>query len=411
MHWRRSTPRSYGIFGKLREKMIYFDNAATSFYKPAEVMQAAAEAMGGCASASRGAYGPALEADRVLFSLRAELAEMFGADEPECVALTMNATHALNTAIFGIGLSEGDTLLVTQMDHNSVLRPAWRLERQGVNVRVIGLDALGRVDLDEMESVLAGLPEKGKRAVACTHASNLTGVVNDIQRTGEICRQYGASFILDAAQTVGLLPIDMQRDGIDVLCFSGHKALEGPQGTGALIVRKEVKLVPLMEGGSGVQTFLDHMPEEMPARLEAGTQNIPAAAGLLAALRALRGKQSENLQRAENLRNYFLEGIADISQIFEEQNEDSLPITIYGSTRTEPHLPTAAFNIAGEDAGRVADHLWMQEQIAVRAGGHCAPLMHRHYNTENGGSIRVSFSHGNSKEQVDKLLQILRKIV
>jgi cysteine desulfurase family protein len=395
--------------------MIYFDNAATSFERPAVVARAVERAVRTFGSPSRGAHGPSLLADRTMEETRQCLSDLFGAGGPQQIAFTMNATQALNTALFGIGLKKGDHLITSVLDHNSVLRPSYRLRDQGIKLHIIGADRNGNLMTGDLKKLLAELAEENAErerpgrerriAVALTHASNVTGNVTDIGKIGRMCRRAGAVFIADAAQTAGILPIDMQKMHIDILCFSGHKALMGPQGTGGIAVWPGLALSPLMEGGSGVFTFLQHMPEYMPAQLEAGTQNAQSIAGLLAALKASDGKYEERFRRERDLTLYFLKGLNALNR---ESTEGKPPVRIYGEPEKDLHLPTVAFNLQEEDSAEIADLLWRKYGIAVRAGGHCAPLMHRHFGTEDRGMVRVSFSGYNTKKQIDVLLRAIR---
>lgn len=393
--------------------MIYFDCAATSYERPKCVAAAVARAIGTLGAASRGAYGPALQADRTMLAVRERLASLFQAAGPADVVLTQNATQALNTAIFGLGLGKGDRLIVSVADHNSVLRPAYRLEREGVEVRVLGADRDGVLLYDELEKMLlpqektaaADGPRPGRTAVVLTHGSNVTGNVTDLERVGALCERAGAVFIVDAAQTAGVIPIDLQKQKIGILCFSGHKALLGPQGTGGLVFGKKIALDPVLLGGSGVQSYRTDMPEELPEHLEAGTQNVHAAAGLLAALAFADGKRADWYRKEERLREYFLDGIDRLNRQAEKNGQPE--ITVYGSRTAQPHLPTVSFNIGDADAGRVADFLWTRNRIAVRAGAHCAPLMHRHFGTERQGMVRISFSHYNTLAQTGILLRTM----
>lgn len=247
--------------------MIYLDNAATSFHRPPEVGEAVLWAMGHLGNDSRGTHGAALESGRVIYETRELLAELFGAAGPEQVAFTSNATEALNTAIKGI-LRPGDRAVTTVLEHNSVLRPLYEMEKMGVELAVVGTEAetgqsiRGRLDYAALEREIT----PGTRAVIVTHASNLTGNLTDIRRIGGMCRRAGALFIVDASQTAGIFPIDMERDCIDVLCFTGHKSLMGPQGTGGICVRKGLGIRPLKSGGSGILTFSKTHPSviDMP---------------------------------------------------------------------------------------------------------------------------------------------------
>lgn len=431
--------------------MIYFDNAATSYYRPACVSEAVSKAIDTFGNPSRGAYDASLSANRCLFETRLQLAQMFGADGPDCVSFTMNATQALNEAIFGQNLGPGDHLIVSREEHNSVLRPAYRLQAGGVNVHFARLKRNGTFDIDDYRKILrqirgdaagqtcafrasgckaepdtvskAGLESAGKSepriVTALAHGSNVTGNVIDLGAVSRLCREYGSLLIVDAAQTAGILPIDMEKDGIDILCMSGHKALMGPQGTGAIIVRRGVSVDSLMVGGSGIKTFLETMPEDMPAHLEAGTQNAHSIAGLHAALTYSDGKREEWRRSEMRLKQQFLDGIEAINKedklCYSEDRRTgpdgySEVIRVYGDPYAEESLPTVSFNVRGFDAGDIADRLWRDKEIAVRAGGHCAPLIHRFFGTENRGIVRASFSHYNTKEQIATLIEELRCI-
>ncbi len=385
--------------------MIYFDSAATSYYRPPCVKMAVAEAIDSFGNPSRGAHGASLSADRCMFETRLLLTELFHGPSPFRTAFSMNATGALNTAIFGMDLHGGDHLIISPVEHNSVLRPAYRLREKGVDVRMSSLDERGVFDPVSFERILKEIRERDStgRIVSClSHGSNVTGNVLPVHRLSEICRNYEAILILDAAQTAGILPIDMEKDGIDVLCFSGHKGLLGPQGTGGLMIREGLELSESMTGGSGVQTFLRTMPKEMPAHLEAGTQNAHSIAGLRAALQYADGRRADFRRKEEALRKMFLEGLSFLGR--------KTKITIYGDQEAPEHLPTVSFNLGDLEAAEVSDALWQEHEIAVRAGGHCAPLLHAFFGTEQRGIVRVSFCHENTEEQIKALLTDLEEI-
>jgi len=385
--------------------MIYFDNAATSYYRPACVGKAVEKAIGSLTNSSRGAYGSSLNASGVLFDAREELSELFDADGPERISFTKNATEALNTALFGMDLKAGDHLIVSVLEHNSVLRPAYRLKERGVFLHVIGADSRGVLDYGELKETLNGISGKAKTAVALSHGSNVTGNVIDLEKVGNMCRKAKAVLIVDAAQTAGCIPIDMKKQKIDILCFSGHKSLMGPQGTGGIAVRTGLELMPLLLGGSGILSFLTGMPEDMPEHLEAGTQNAQAVSGLLAALRYSRGRREAWAEKETRLRMSFLDGLEKLSRVSREKGGPG--ITVYGDQDAQPHLPVVSFNIEGEYSSRVADFLWRKSKIAVRAGIHCAPLVHGHFGTGKQGMVRISFSHANTNAQVTILLNTL----
>ena len=247
---------------------IYLDNAATTMQKPASVIEAVAAAMGHMGNSGRGAYGEALDASRIIYGTRERISELVGLGNPKQVAFTSNSTEALNTAILGL-FGPGDHVISTVMEHNSVLRPLYRLEKAGMEVSFCPCDEKGRLRTE----LLSGLVKENTKALVCTHASNLTGNANDLTALGAFCKERGLLFIVDASQTAGVLPIDMKAMNIDVLCFTGHKSLYGPQGTGGICVREGLSIRPLKSGGSGVHTYLKEHPAEMPTALEAGTLN------------------------------------------------------------------------------------------------------------------------------------------
>ena len=256
--------------------MIYLDNAATTMRKPDGVIPAVVKAMESMGNSSRGTHEGALDAARSVYRTRVKLGRMFGCPE-ERVIFTCNSTEALNIAISGT-IDKGDHVITTDLEHNSVLRPLYRLEAEkGVELSFVPADKLGNVDYEDFERLM----RPNTKAIVCTHASNLTGNHVDIQRVGEIAHRHGALLIVDASQTAGAFPINIKEMGVDVLCFTGHKSLMGPQGTGGLCVGEGVEIRPFKVGGSGVQSYSKTQPEEYPTRLEAGTLNGHGIAGLV----------------------------------------------------------------------------------------------------------------------------------
>ena len=373
--------------------MIYFDNAATSFHKPEAVGTAVYQALMSVGNGGRGAYGASLEAGRILLQTRAAVSELFQVGDPQRVVFTSNATESLNIAIFGL-LSPGDHCITTVMEHNSVLRPLYCMEKQGVEMTILPLSPTGDIDPSEIEKAI----KHNTRSVVITHASNVTGSGNDIASIGELCRRYNLSLILDASQTAGLLPIDMRKMNLAAVCCSGHKGLMGPQGTGILALGEGVIPKALKMGGTGMDSYSHDMPPKLPEALEAGTQNIHGIAGLLAACHYINEYSQESIyQKSMRLVEQFLDEVRKIPGIL-----------LYGDNPSLLRVPTVALNIRGVASGEVADELYVRFGIATRAGAHCAPLLHEAYHTIEQGMVRFSFSHFNTEQEVRQAVAALQ---
>lgn len=375
--------------------MIYFDSAATSFYKPEQVEQAVCRAFHTIGNAGRGAHAPTLEASRVLYRTRAKLARLFHAENASRVAFTANVTQALNIAIDGL-IQAGDHVVTTVCEHNSVLRPLYKKQENGVFLTIVSADENGVVDPQKIQDAM----RENTRAIVMHHASNVTGNVVPIKQIADIAHQTGALLIVDAAQTAGAIPIDVQEMGIDVLCFTGHKSLLGPQGTGGMYVREGLSIPSLLVGGSGVHSFDKHQPTDMPTALEAGTANGHGIAGLEAAVDFLLETGIETIHAREDaLMQRFLSGIRPIANV-----------KIYGDMDAPLRAPIVTLNLGAADAAVVSDVLWEEYDICVRAGAHCAPLMHEHFGTTEQGAVRFSFSYWNTEAEVDRAIQAVREI-
>ncbi len=375
--------------------MIYLDNAATTMHKPEEVGKAVLEAMNSLGNAGRGANTASLGAARTIYGAREKLAAFFHAENPKQIVFTANSTESLNIAIRGI-LNPGDHVITTVMEHNSVLRPLYEMQEKGVELTILPADETGSFSYEEMEQAV----RQDTRAIICTHASNLTGNLVDVERVGEIARRHNLLFVVDASQTAGVFPIDVQNMHIDILCFTGHKSLLGPQGTGGMYVREGVKVRPLLSGGTGVQTYNKKQPEEMPTALEAGTLNGHGIAGLSAALSYLEETGIDRIrEREQELMWKFYEGVREIPGV-----------TVYGDFRTKNRAPIVTLNIGDYDSSEVSDELLMTYGISTRPGGHCAPLMHESLGTVEQGSVRFSFSHYNTEEEVETAIRAVREL-
>lgn len=377
--------------------MIYLDHAATSLPKPELVVMAVTAAMNCLGNSGRGAHSASLGASRMIYETREVLSDFFGGDGPEQVVFTPNATAALNMVIQGI-LNPGDRAVTTAMEHNSVLRPLYRMEKQGVSLCVVPADEKGRLSMERLEQEL----KPGTKALFCTHASNVTGNVNDLKTIGTMCRDRGILFVADVSQSAGILPIDMKEMAIDILCFTGHKGLLGPQGTGGICVRKGVSVRPLIVGGSGILSYSREQPAQMPVALEAGTLNGHGIAGLKAALTYIREQGQDILRKKElELMWYFYDQVSRLSQV-----------TVYGdfSSRKALRTPVVSLNIGEEDSGWAAGELAERYGIQTRAGAHCAPLMHEALKTRDRGAVRFSFSHLNTREEAEMAVYAVEQL-
>lgn len=374
--------------------MIYFDQAATSYPKPPEVAEAMLQALSYAGNSGRGSHELSLAASRLIFEARCELADFFGAEDPSRIAFTANATESLNLALFG-SLNPGDHVITTETEHNSVLRPLYRLEEEGVEVTFLPADGQGVVDFSSLDDYVRA----NTKVFVLTHASNVTGNLADIETVEEFCRRHQLILIIDAAQTAGFYPYHLKSSAIDILCFTGHKALCGPQGIGGIYVRPGLFLRPLKIGGSGIQTFSKTHPIQMPEALEAGTLNVPGIAGLLAGVRYVQAKGLDELRREEELTSYFYNKVREVPGV-----------QVYGDFSDSNRCPIVALNIGGLESSFVSQVLADEYGICTRPGGHCAPLLHIALGTENTGAVRFSFSHMNTKEELDFALQALHDL-
>ena len=374
--------------------MIYLDNAATTMKKPQCVIDAVVAAMSHMGNAGRGATSAALDASRIIYDTREKISDLFNLQNPSRVAFTCNSTESLNTAIKGI-LSSGDHAITTALEHNSVLRPLYDLQAKGMELSIVDCDENGNIDYNDFEKLI----KENTKAIVCTHASNLVGNVLDVKKIGSIAKKHNLIFIVDASQSAGVFPIDMQDMNIDILCFTGHKGLLGPQGTGGICVREGIDVRPLKVGGSGVNTFSKEQPVEMPTHLEAGTLNGHAIAGLNAALDYLKEEGIDNIKkREEELMFRFYNGIKDIKDI-----------KIFGNFENK-RAAIVTFNVGDIDSAAFSDELSFAYDISTRAGAHCAPLMHKAMNTVEQGAVRFSFSHYNTEEEIDTAIKAVKEI-
>ena len=375
--------------------MIYLDNAATTMRKPEEVVRAVTQAMCTMGNAGRGVHDAALDASRIVFETRRKLAEFFHGENPKQVVFTANSTESLNIAIKGI-LNPGDHVITTALEHNSVLRPLYEMEQRGVELTIIAADRRGCICYEDFETSI----KENTRAIVCTHGSNLTGNVLDLVRIGQIADKHKILFVVDASQTAGVFPIDVQEMKIDILCFTGHKGLLGPQGTGGMYVREGLQVRPLLTGGSGVQTYSKTHPAQMPTALEAGTLNAHGLAGLGASVTYLQETGIDHIRQQEQA----------LMWEFYEQVKEIPGIQIYGDFEEKERCSIVTLNVRDYDSSEVSDALFIHYGISTRPGAHCAPLMHEALGTVEQGAVRFSFSHYNTKEEIACAVRALREI-
>ena len=375
--------------------MIYLDNAATTMHKPQEVIDAVVAALSSMGNAGRGVNDASLSASRIIYDTREKLCHLFHGTNARQIAFTNNSTESLNIAIKGI-LNPGDHVITTMLEHNSVLRPLYEMEARGVKLTIVKSNEQGTLNIQDIEDAIT----EETKLIICTNGSNLTGNYIDLKPIGEMAHKHGVLFAVDASQTAGVFPIDVQDMQIDILCFTGHKGLLGPQGTGGIYVREGLSVRPLKSGGSGVQTYSKIHPAEMPTALEAGTLNGHGIAGLHAALEYLEKTGIDSIRnRDQDLMWRFYEGVKDIPNV-----------KIYGDFSTKNRCAVVTLNIGDYDSSEVSDALLTEYNISTRSGGHCAPLMHEALGTVEQGAVRFSFSHYNTEEEVDTAIKAIREL-
>ncbi|MBQ8851753.1 MAG: aminotransferase class V-fold PLP-dependent enzyme [Oscillibacter sp.] len=373
--------------------MIYFDSAATTFQKPAAVASAAAEALHTMSSPGRGGYGAAMRAADTVFACRDALSQLFHLKDPGRVVFTMNATHALNLAIKSL-VPPGGRAVVSGYEHNAVTRP---LHALGVNVEV------AQAALFDPEEALAAFDARirpGVAAVICTHVSNVFGAVQPVEGIAKMCRERGVPFIIDASQSAGVLPLDLEALGAAFIAMPGHKSLYGPQGTGVLLCGEGQDTRTLLEGGTGSMSLSQEMPDFLPDRLEAGTHNVPGIAGLLAGVRYVQERGMERIcEKERHLAFQASEGLRRLPGV-----------KVYALPGLPGQTGVVSFTVEGKDSEWVAEELGKRD-IAVRAGLHCAPAAHRSAGTLEQGTVRLSFSDFNTEEEVLRFLDHMCKVL
>lgn len=383
----------------MKVSLIYFDNAATTWPKPPGVLDAISHCIKEVgANPGRAGHKMSIRANEMVDNTRKKLAGLFNIDvaQYERIVFTLNATGALNLAIKGL-LKGGDHVITSSMEHNSVGRPLNILEKKGVQVTRVQCSQDGNLDPGDIKKAI----RPNTRLIAITHASNVTGTVMPIEEIGKITREAGINFLVDAAQTAGVLDIDVKKMNIDLLAFPGHKSLLGPTGTGGLYIGDGIVLETLLEGGTGSQSELPGMPESLPERYEAGTLNTAGIFGLGAGIDFIMEKGIKTIRDHElNLTKKFIEGSPKIPGI-----------KIFGSLNTESRAPVVSFLINGRKTAEIGGIMDKNYDVACRAGLHCSPDAHRTLGTLEQKLVRFSFSFFNTENEVNAALGYLEEIV
>lgn len=377
---------------------IYLDNAATSWPKPESVIQAMNhfnELIG--SNPGRSGHHLSVESGRILYNTREILAQLFKVPDPLRIAFTSNITHSLNIVIRGL-LKPGDHVITTSMEHNSVMRPLRQLELEGLELTVISCSRTGIPD----PSLIHKFIKSNTKLIITTHASNVTGTILPITEIGKISSDYGIPFCIDSAQTAGVLDIDVEKNNIDILCFTGHKGLFGPMGTGGLYIREDLEksIAPLMSGGTGSRSEFEIQPDFMPDKYESGTPNTIGIAGLCAGVKFIKDTGIANIHAKENfLQKRFMDGLSEIKNI-----------KLYGPGNIAEQVAVTAFNIGELPPSDTAYHLDENYGILTRPGLHCAPTSHKTIGTFPVGTNRVSFGYFNTTDDVDNAIKAIREI-
>lgn len=377
--------------------MIYFDNAATTYPKPETVYRSVDKCLREfCANPGRSGHKLSLEAGRIVLEARELLARLFNAKKSENIIFCLNATDALNTAIKGM-VNKGDHIITTSMEHNSVLRPLKQLEGIGVETTILQCKDTGELELSKIEEAI----KKNTKMIITTHASNVTGAIMPIKEIGEIAHGNNLRYIVDTAQTAGTYKIDVTELKVDVVTFTGHKGLMGPQGVGGFYIKDGTVLRQMREGGTGSMSESLLQPELLPDKYESGTPNTPGIAGLAAGLRFIEEVGMDSIRlHEEEIMKYFLDELTEIDDII-----------IYGPRNLDKHAPVVSLNLANKTSSEVSFLLDKNFDIATRAGLHCAPLAHRTIGTMEHGAVRFSFGYFNTREEIDEAVRALKSIV
>lgn len=378
---------------------IYLDNASTTFPKAPTVATAISDYITNRGiNINRGSYALAYDVEDIIYTTRQRLHTLFNGHDPAHVIFTQNVTMSLNMVIKGL-LKAGDHVLVSSMEHNAVMRPLTQLLDKGITFDTIPCDSTGSIQMDSIEPLI----RPNTVALIINHASNVCGTIQPLKSIGPICKAHNLQFIVDAAQTAGVIPIDVKACHIDALCFTGHKGLLGPQGIGGIILTKEMAqtLTPLIAGGTGSFSHLETMPIHMPDAFEAGTLNLPGIIGLNDGLSYIESQGMENIHNHElALTQAFLEGLQSIDGI-----------NIVGKKNIQDRTAVVSITVDGMDPANIAYELESTYHIMTRVGLHCAPRAHQTLGTYPEGTVRFSFGYANTHKDVESALSALHRIV
>ncbi len=375
--------------------MIYLDNAATSFPKPSNVYDEVLNCMKNyAANPGRSSHDMSLKASKKIAEARYEISSLFNIDNPFNIVFTVNATEAINIAIKGI-INKGDHVISTVIEHNSVLRPLSYLKNEGAEVSLINVDEYGFVQLNELKSKI----KRNTKLIIINHGSNVLGTIQNLEEIGNLAKDRGIVFMVDASQTAGTFDIDVKKSNIGLLAFPGHKGLLGPQGTGALYIKDGIDLKEFISGGTGSNSSEMVQPDFLPDKFESGTLNTPGIAGLCEGIKFIKKTGASNIKiHEENLTEYLLQELKKIQTV-----------KIYGLKNSKNRASVVSINIENVDSAKVG-YILNKKGIAVRTGFHCAPLIHKVIGTEKFGTVRISLGYFNTFDDIEKLIDAVRYI-
>ncbi|MPW24340.1 aminotransferase class V-fold PLP-dependent enzyme [Alkalibaculum sp. M08DMB] len=385
-------------FETLFKKGVYLDHAATSFPKPDCVVQSINNyIVNNGASSSRGGYGRAIKADYMVYETRKWIGELFNHKKPSDIIFTSGVTESLNGIMRGI-LKDGDHVITSSIEHNAVWRCLKTLERdRNISITTVKTTKEGITNHKDIEDNI----QRNTKLIVFNHASNVIGTIQPIREIGKIARKYSILFLLDTAQTAGILPIDMEADNIDILAFTGHKGLLGPSGTGGLIINWDGDIEEWKSGGTGGNSADPFMPEILPNKFEAGTMNMVGIAGLHASIRYLLDTGVDKICAVEKeVIGYTLEQLGAINGI-----------QIFGTNNVDLMVGAISFTIDGIDSGKAGSWLDKRYHIMVRTGIHCAPILHKIMGTDKTGTIRIGIGYSTTKEEIDYFIYALKELL